>query len=294
MDIGNLTHNSYVTLNFVPNSFCFVGNQLVIRGHQSKVKVIMVYDPETGSISRQWQPQCEHFLPYGSLVACIMHGNVEYLVEGCPIKKCQVIRVYDLENRRVSVAYVNIRPFHICEGPENSLLVSSWKSKTLLQLGKWENEDPDLTFHASHMVPMDHYAEELNAMCYANYCNVVILATKETKQIIAVALATGDTVWKHDVFTADVRLKPNGVCTTPDGWIFVANDNRLVAMDARNGKILKILPSDIAAPKRVAASRNNYIAVRHGEVADKLSCYSITNPYTCSLWSRDLYLKEVQ
>ena len=143
------------------------------------------------------------------------------------------------------------------------------------------------------MVPMDHYAEELNGMCYANYCGVVILATKETKQIIAVVLATGDTVWKHDVFIADVRLKPDGVCTTPDGWICVANDNRLVAMNARNGKILKVLPSDIAVPKRLAASRNNYIAVLHGDVADKLSCYSITKPYTCSLWSRDLYLKEV-
>ena len=144
------------------------------------------------------------------------------------------------------------------------------------------------------MVPMDHYAEELNAMCYASYYGVVILVTKETKQIIAVALATGGTVWKHDVFIDYVRLKPNDVCTTTDGWICVANDNRSVAMDARNGRILKALPSDnVAVPKRVSASRNNYIAVLHGEVADKLSCYSITKPYTCSLWSRDLYLKEV-
>ena len=287
-----MTHNSDVSLNFVPNS-CFVGNKLIVRGHQSKVKVIKIYDAETGSLSNQWQPPCQHFLPCGSLATCIMHGNVEYLVEGCPSKKCQVIRVYDLENRRVSVAYVNVRPFHICEGPERSLLVSSWKSKTLLQLGKWENEDPDLTFHACHMVAMDHYAEQLNAMTYASYCGVVILVTKEAKQIIAVALATGDTVWKHDVFISDVQLKPNGVCTTTDGWICVANDNRLVAMDATNGRILKVLSCDIAVPKRLAASRNNYIAVQHGEVADKLSCYSITKPHTRRVWSRDLSLRDV-
>ena len=288
-----MTHNYDLTLNFVPNSFCFVGNQLVVRGHQSKVKVIKVYDAETGNLSHQWQPQCQHFLPYGSLAACTMQRNAEYLVEGCPSKKCQVIRVYDLENRRVSVAYVNVRPLHICKGPKNSLLVSSWKSKTLLQLAQWANEDPDLTFHASHMVAMNHYAEELNAMSYTSYCDVVITVTKETKQIIAVSLATGDTVWKHDVSIGDVRLKPLDVCTTPDGWICVANDNRLVAMDSANGRILKVLQSDITTTKRIAASGNNCLAVRYGEVADNLSCYCFTKPHTSRLWSRELCLKDV-
>ena len=282
-----------MTLNFVPNSFCFIGNQLVVRGHQFKAKVIKVYDAETGNLRHQWQPQCQHFLPYGSLATCIMHSNAEYLVEGCPRKRCQVIRVYDLENRRVSVAYVNIRPIHICKGPGNSLLVSSWKSKTILQLAKWENEDPDLTFHASHMVAVDYYAEKLHVMNYTSYGDVVILVTKETKQIIAVALATGVTVWKHDDSIGDIRLKPIDVCTAPDGWICVANDNRLVAMDATNGRILKVLQSDILVPKRLAASGSSYIAVRHGDVADKMSFYTITQPYTGGVWSRDLSLEEV-
>ena len=295
-DVGKLTFNHKIAVAFVANTFCFIGNHLVIRSHQSKVKVIKFYHAETGDLVSEWPAQCQHYLPYNSLTSCKIQ-NTEYLLEGCPRKGCEVIRVYDLKNQKSTIGYVKVKPLHLCQGPNGSILVASWKNKTLLQLGKWDS-DHGLTFHAIHMVGLDVFGEEMSSMCYTPHCDAVVLINKNNRQLKGISLASGQPLWKHDTSCGDVIPNLADVCSSPDGWICVANGNSILAMDASNGSVIKTLLEydvNISNIKKLACSHHK-ITIKHGQVADNIACFDIT----CSnvhegvgswFWSTDLSLK---
>ena len=205
-----------------------------------------------------------------------VYFNHELLVEGCPHSNCEVIRAYSMATRAFSVAYENVKPHKICPGPPGSLLLCDWKIQSLLQLTPAAalNGNTDLKFLEVHRLRLN--CRSIFGMDYIDQHRIVILTSKFKNKVQAVSLNSGDIIWKHNASVENILLNPENVSTTPNGWICLANGNKLLIQDPLDGSCRDVLlPAVLTCIKNVVWSGNK-LAIRHETPPNKITCYSAT------------------
>ena len=148
----------------------------------------------------------------------------ELLVEGCPHPTCQVIRIYDLQTGHLNVVYEKLRPHKLCTGPENTVLVCDWKTNSILVLAP-----ADGRFRCIRGLGVGLQFLPVQGMCYSSQYDAVVFSKVHQKEVIAVKLETGEVLWQT------TKFEPEDVCSTPNGWICVANRANVLVLNASNG-----------------------------------------------------------
>ena len=220
--------------------------RLVYRGKKTppgnaEYTITMIQNPTSGlrTKSAEWPASCDHYLSYGLLVVC--RGSVTpdkvLLAEGCPHPNCRVIRTYDVQNRYCSVVYENVEPHKICNGSGRTLLVCDWVSKSVLHLVVPGGRK----YLCTQQLKLDFLP--VQGMCYSDHSNALVFSKVDDHTVFAINLANGEKLWqmnRYDGAIDHIELRPEDVCSTPQGWICVANRTNLLFLRASNGDLVSV------------------------------------------------------
>ena len=253
-------------VDFLLDAMCFTSNFLLLRtkSFNSANYIFNCYDVTSGTLVVRWPVLCKHYLTGDSLIATKIQ-ETELLVEGCP-QGCQLIRLYNITTRKTAIAYENVQPSKMCEGPKGSVLVCDVKSQCLLLLTL-----NDMIFDEIHRIS-EIDVPNVYGMCYlkANSNDLAILSFANTKQVIGISLTTGDVIWTQEHLLTGAPLDPY-LCSIPTGSVFLGNGNNLLVLNPVDGSHLETLLSDgnlkgistlIASEQ---AEENIKVAIRHTE-----------------------------
>ena len=262
----------------------------MLRGHQWNHDkcTFKVYYIDTGTFKREWEAKCSHYLSDGSLVALPDPSSSTQdvpLIEGCPQQGCEVLRVYyarktKFQNTRI--VYENIKPHKMCLGPDGSLLVCDERTRDLLQLSR----TTDQTFRLVSQTRLLG-CHAVHGMTYVQSEDLVIMTLKHSKKIVAIKLKTGAFAWQRSEHLDGIPLSPEEVCITSDEWICVANGNNLLTLDATDGSYLVTLLQDetVTNIQKVTWTNENgtpRLAIRHGALADQITCFNDNVTFKCN------------
>ena len=230
--------------------------------------------------------KCQHYIECGSLVACTMpeRKDRQDLIEGC--KDCGLIRVYD--TLQAAILFENIVSLKLCNGPDETVLVWEGRSKKIQRLLLKRDKAPDSPQSEtpdSQLVPrLGPFEWHLLAMCYARYCDIVVLLTfigNLTKlKVRGINLTTGSVVWSHSRSLQDAPFNPEDICITKEGLVTIAHDNSLFSLDPADGVTMETTLQDeeLNGISEVSCSNQgeeHKMAVRHGTYNARITCYSV-------------------
>ena len=255
---------------------CLINGSLVHRGQSMapgnsgyKVSVLLI---NTESPTAEWPASCHHYLTQGQLAACRMAGEPGkvLLAEGCPHNHCRAIRIIDLDNGNSTTVCKNVIPHKICTGPGNSLLVCDSVAKRILHLAS----APEFrNFSCANVLKLDFLP--IQGMCYSNHSNAVIFSKLHCKEVFAINLTTGDKLWQMSQFVGSIdhiELNPEDVCSTPQGWICVANRTDLVFLRSSDGDLLSVQPlEDITETEDLDQITINEVMCNENNLGTKLA-----------------------
>ena len=177
---------------------CFVNDHLVYRGTKTNSGYTITVNGNDPQSKTDWKTGCDHYLPYGLLTACRTTGGSsddELLVEGCPHRICQAVRIYDLQTGHFQTVYKDVKPHMMCTGAENTVLVCDWKTNSILVLAPADGQ-----FQCIHSLGLHPGFLPVQGMCYSSQFHAVIFSRVQEKQIIAIKLETGEALWQITEF----------------------------------------------------------------------------------------------
>ena len=252
---------------FYPDTLCLVGEYLVLRGPQwnSKNCVFKIYNLDTGELNQEWETQCQHYWPCGTLTSYERNDSVRKqpaFVEGCSAESCEVIRGHCIFTQEASTVCKTVKPQKICNGPGGTLLVCDLKSNSLTQLTPENIEQ--MKFQITHQSPLE--CQLISGMTFIEHYDMLVLTSKESKQIQGIKWPSGDTVWQYDGMIGDIPLNPHDISNTKDGRVFVANGNNLLTLDAGDGALSNIQFETQTQPIKKVACCNNKICHQRRDI----------------------------
>ena len=156
-------------------------------------------------------------------------GYPDCVLEAC--NSCDVIRRYNLADKRFLDVITGIQPRKICQGPNGSILVSDDRN-VILQL-QWDDFMTRLAitkqFHADVNI--------IKGLSYVKMRDLLVVSTSCPALLKAVSLRNQTPVWKCDPITGG--FEPRGLCTTPNGKLYIADGSgeRLLVVDSYNGTL---------------------------------------------------------
>ena len=149
------------------------------------------------------------------------------------------------------------------------LLVCDLKSNTLTQLTPGNIEQ--MKFQITHQSPLA--CQLISGMTFIEHYDMLVLTSKESKQIQGIKWPRGDTMWQYDGMIGNIPLNPHDVSNTKDGRVFVANGNNLLTLDAGDGALSNIQFKTQTQPIKKVAYCNHKVAIRDGTFPDQTTCY---------------------
>ena len=218
---------------------CLLNGCVVYRGKKadatkSEYTITVTQSRNSESPIAEFPASCDHYLPYGLLTDCrATRGPAFFLTEGRPHPNCRVIRTYDIRDGNSRRMYENVEPHKICNGPRCGLLVCDWTVKSVLHLVLAGDK-----LLCTHQLKLDFLP--IQGMCYSNHSNAVIFSKVGKNQVFAFNLVTGDKLWLMSQFVYSITLNPEDVCSTPQGWICVANRTNLLFLTP-GGHLVSVL-----------------------------------------------------
>ena len=213
---------------------CLLHGLPFYRSYVHSTYSITTYNEEAGYLVK-WHTNCEHYLPHGLLKTYKVPGSRggDHLAEGCAI--CGVIRSYDPTTGKSKVVFRNVKPYMMCDGPDNSFLVYDLNTGSLIQLVT-SNDDHKGNLKSTHKIVVN--LVPFQGMCFSDLSKAVVFSNIHNKQVSAVNLDNGHTMWQIIEFIhlgQRTKLYPKDICSAPNGWIYVANGENILILDAFNG-----------------------------------------------------------
>ena len=162
----------------------------------------------------------EHYLPHGLLKMYKAPGSRggNHLAEGCAICVAQSVG-YDPRTGKSKVVFKNVKPYMMCDGPGNSFLVYDLNTESLIQMVA-SNDNHKVNMKSTHKIVVD--LVPFQGMCFSDLNKAVVFSNIHNKQVSAVNLENGHTMWKIIKFIhlgQRTKLKPKDICSAPNGWI---------------------------------------------------------------------------
>ena len=247
---------------------------------------ITTYNEEAGYLVK-WHTNCEHYLPHGLLKTYKVPGSggEDHLAEGCAI--CRVIRSYDPRTGKSKVVYKNVTPYMMCDGPENSFLVYDLKTRSLLQL-ETSNDDHKDNLKSTHKLMVD--LVPFQGMCFSDLSRAAVFSNIYNKHVSAVNLETGHTMSQIIEFIHHgqrTQLEPKDICRAPNGWIYVANGQNVLILDAFNGDLVRTMDDP---NMRINTHVSNSPSATPAKGFHKVFCYDNGSSHVLALQTDDTML----
>ena len=252
-------------------------NDLLVRRFttgSSGPGVLMAADANgrTGQVIAKITTQCPH--QDASIRACRIQGQGqscsgrEDILEYCFV--CKLFRVYNVSARKsiaVTCEDERIRPYTMCKGPQNSLLIYDNASASILEF----------TFNNSRLCnrrPVWSEDSPVKSICYNEHNGIMAalsISGSGSAKITGINLATGHKLW-HRCSVPNSRY----VCSGNEAIFISGYGNDVTVLDAADGFYLgTILGNEHLGHihKVVCSEEHDKLAALHEN--GQLTCYSL-------------------
>ena len=255
---------------------CFVNNLLVRRftTGSSGPGVLTAADANsrTGEVITQTTTQCPH--QDASIRACRIQGQGQSssgsggILEYC--FECERFRIYDVSARKsiaVTCEDQRIRPYTMCKGPQNSLLIYDNARASIVEF----------TFNNSQLCyPRPVWSEDplVKSICYNEHNGILAalsISRSGSAKITGINLATGHKLW-HRCSVPNSRY----VCSGNEAIFISGYGNDVTVLDAADGFYMgTILGNEHLGQihKVVCSEEHDKLAALHEN--GQLTCYSL-------------------